>query len=89
MDNEESTIFTSPQCMSSAERSAVKTGEERGKRVAMAERPEHYGNIGSLNPIKTEKGKAKMFGVCKECDNNTGSKRMDFCSLPVNVRCTK
>lgn len=50
MDNEESTIFTSPQCMSSAERQAVKTGEKRGKRAAMAERPEHYGNIGSSKP---------------------------------------
>ena len=89
MDNEESTIFTSPQQMSSAERSAVKTGEDRGKRVAMSERPEHYGNIGSLNPIKTEKGKAKMFGLCKKCDNHTGSKGMDFCSSPVNVRCVK
>ncbi len=50
MENEESTIFTSPQCMSSAERSAVKSGELRGKRAAMAERPEHYGNIGSVSP---------------------------------------
>ena len=52
MENDESTIFTSPQCMSSAERSAVKSGEERGKRAAMAERPEHYGNIGSRNMKK-------------------------------------
>ena len=49
MDNPESTIFTSPQQMSSEERSAIKKGEERGKRMAMAERPEHYGNIGSIN----------------------------------------
>ena len=87
MNNDESTIFTSPQCMSSEERSAVKTGEARGKKMAMLERPEHYGNIGSLNPVKTEKGKAKMFGLCKKCDNHTGSKRMDFCGLPENVRC--
>jgi hypothetical protein len=89
MENEESTIFTSPQCMSSAERSAVKSGEDRGKKAAMAERPEYYGNIGSLNPIKTEKGKAKMFGYCKKCENDTGSKGMDFCGLPKNVRCSK
>lgn len=89
MDNEESTIFTSPQCMSSAERSAVKSGEERGKKAAIAERPEHYGNIGSLNPIKVEKGKAKMFGLCKKCTNGTGSKGMDFCGLPDNVKCCK
>ena len=52
MDNEESTIFSSPQSMSADERAAVKSGEERGKRVAMAERPEHYGNIGSRNNIQ-------------------------------------
>jgi hypothetical protein len=52
MDNEESTIFTSPQQMSSEERSAVKSGEARGKQMAMAERPEHYGNIGSRDHVK-------------------------------------
>ena len=52
MHNDESTIFSSPGSMSSAERSAVKSGEERGKRVAMAERPKHYGNIGSINMNK-------------------------------------
>jgi hypothetical protein len=52
MDNEESTIFTSPQQMSSEERSAVKSGEARGEIAAMAERPEYYGNIGSRDHKK-------------------------------------
>lgn len=91
MDNEESTIFTSPQQMSSEERSAVKSGEARGKRMAVAERPEHYGNIGSINSIAYGKGSSRMQGKCKEnggCKNYTGSKHMDFCSLPANERCT-
>lgn len=60
MDNDESTIFTSPQQMSSEERSAVKKGEARGKRMAMAERPEHYGNIGSISAKKYRDGYDKI-----------------------------
>ena len=60
MDNEDSTIFTSPQCMSSGERSAVKSGEARGKRMAMLERPEHYGNIGSISPKSYRQGYEKI-----------------------------
>jgi hypothetical protein len=60
MDNDESTIFTSPQQMSSEERSAVKKGEARGKRMAMAERPEHYCNIGSVSPMAYSEGYDKI-----------------------------
>lgn len=60
MDNDESTIFSSPQSMSSEERSAVKTGEERGKKMAMLERPEHYGCIGNSNPSKYRKNYGKI-----------------------------
>ena len=89
MDNDESTIFTSPQQMSSEERSAVKKGEARGKRAAMAARPEHYGNIGSISSVKYGKGQASMRGLCKKCEHSTGSAGMDFCGLPKNVRCCK
>lgn len=49
MNSDEATIFSSPGSMSSAERAAVKSGEKRGEAVAMAERPEHYGCIGSMD----------------------------------------
>lgn len=88
MDNDESTIFTSPQCMSSEERSAIKTGEERGKREAIKARPEHYGNIGSINSVKFGKGMAASKQLCETgCEHYTGSDGMDFCKLPNNVRC--
>ena len=43
LDGADTTIFTSPQDMTSEERSAVKSGEKRGERVAMAEDPERFG----------------------------------------------
>lgn len=49
MNSDEATIFSSAGSMSSAERDAIKSGEKRGEKMAMAERPEHYGNIGSRN----------------------------------------
>ena len=90
MDNEESTIFIAPQSMSSEERSAVKSGEERGKRAAIAERPEHYGCIGSEDTVKASKGFSMKDGKCRKkggCDHFTGSDGMDYCDLPKNVRC--
>ena len=39
----DTTIFTSGSDMTSEERSAVKSGEKRGERVAMAEDPERFG----------------------------------------------
>ena len=40
---EEKTIHTTGSDMTFEERSAIKTGEKRGERVAMAENPERFG----------------------------------------------
>ena len=42
-DEAETTIFSSRDTMDTAEREAVKSGEERGKRMVMAEDPERFG----------------------------------------------
>lgn len=43
LGDDTTTIFSSPQSMDSAEREAVKKGEDRGKRIAVAEDPERFG----------------------------------------------
>lgn len=92
---ENTTIFSSRDTMTSAERNAVKTGENRGKDAAMAERTEHYGNIGSIKPQGYGKGQAAYRGTCekkikkKKCKHFTGSDGMDFCNLPKDVRCIR
>lgn len=89
---EGTSIFSSNSTMTSAEREAVKKGEKRGEAEAMKERPEYYGNIGSLNPIKCYKSKSLMAGDCKRndgCPHYTGSDDMKFCNLPDNKRCIR
>ena len=53
-------IFTSD--LNPAEKAAVKTGEERGKRIAMAENPERFGMARQmgLNKKKFDKNYTKI-----------------------------
>ena len=64
LDGTDTTIFTSPQDMTSEERSAVKSGEKRGERVAMAEDPERFGlaRQRALGMKKYEEGYVMAFG---------------------------
>lgn len=43
LGDDTTTIHSSPQSMSSAEREAVKSGEARGKREMVAEHPKRFG----------------------------------------------
>lgn len=45
LGDDTTTIHSSPQSMSSAEREAVKKGEARGKREMVAAHPEHFGLV--------------------------------------------
>jgi hypothetical protein len=92
LGDDTTTIFSAPQSMSSAEREAVKKGEDRGKKVAMQERPEHYGCIGNEDTIKMGKGYNFAFGRCKRCEQ-FNSKHNDVvgahCRLPEKIRCIR
>ena len=87
------TIFTSPQSMDSDERAAVKSGEARGKKVAMAERSEHYGCIGSINHRQNTKNTACAIGVCEteNCEHYDpdAEKVGEHCKLPKSENCVK
>ena len=62
LGDDTTTIHSSPQSMSSAERAAVKKGEARGKREMMAAHPERFGLAGELGRCKEQfdKGYAKI-----------------------------
>ena len=52
LGDDTTTIHSSPQSMTSAEREAVKKGESRGKRQMMAAHPERFGLAGELGRCK-------------------------------------
>ena len=60
LGDDNSTIFSGD--LSSEERSAVKSGEERGKRVAMLEDPERFGMARqrALNKVTFDANYAKI-----------------------------
>lgn len=88
-DDDNKTIFTSD--LDPEEKVAVASGEARGKRVAMAERSEHYGCIGNTDTVKYAKGAALVCGDCIGCEHhNPNSERAgEHCKLPENERCVK
>ena len=61
-EDDNKTIFTSD--LDPEEKAAVKSGEERGKRVAMAEDPERFGMARqkALNKTKYDVGYVRAFG---------------------------
>ena len=86
----ERTIFNSPQSLDSDERDAVKKGENRGKKAAIADRPEHYGNIGSINSRQYAKNRAEIDGECKGCEHWVKSDRPGgHCTLPKTKNCIR
>ncbi len=85
----ETTIFSSRDSMTSEERTAVKTGAARGKRVSMSERPEHYGCIGSVDSIRYGKNSSLLYDCCVKCENFTGKPEHEgqHCSLEEWEKC--
>jgi len=85
----ETTIFSSRDSMTSAERDAVKKGENRGKVAVMNENPEKYGNIASINQRKYIKNSALIFGNCKKCKAFVPGtdKPGEHCSLSESENC--
>ena len=54
LGDDTTTIHSSPQSMTSAEREAVKKGEARGKREMVATHPERFGLAGELGRCKNQ-----------------------------------
>ena len=63
-EDDSTTIFTSPQDMTSEERSAVKSGEKRGERGAIEEDPKRFGlaRQRGLNKRKYDTNYRRIFG---------------------------
>ena len=85
----ETTIFSSRDTMTTPEREAVKIGENRGKKKVMAENPEKYNNIASINDRQYVKNMALVYGDCVKCDEFTGKtdKPGEHCSLSGQENC--
>jgi len=92
LGDDTTTVFSSPQSMDSAERDAVKSGENRGKKMAMLERPEHYGCIGNTNNRKLKKGTVFSVGGCEGCKKfNPDHKDVvgAYCKLSKHENCIR
>ena len=63
-DGAETTIFSSRDTMTSAERVAVKSGEKRGERIAMKENPKRFSlaKSAAINKKKYDAGYRLAFG---------------------------
>ena len=63
-DDDDKTIFTSIGSLDSDERDAVRSGQKRGERAAMAENPERFGMARqkAKNKGRYDAGYLKAFG---------------------------
>jgi hypothetical protein len=85
----DTSVFSSRDTMTTHEREAVKKGEKRGENITMAENPEKYGNIASINQRQYNKNAALIFGDCKKCEKFTGKTDHpgEHCSLSETEKC--
>lgn len=90
-DDDNKTIFTSD--LDDDEKAAVKSGENRGKRVAMVERREHYSLCGERARTSKKFEKNWMYGTgeCVGCANFNPDFKLvgEHCTLPKNHRCIR
>ena len=93
LEDDTKTIFSSSGSLDSDERDAVQRGEARGKIEAMKDRPEHYGNIGSINTMKYRKNMNYAQGKCEGCrkynPKKAGITVGGHCGLPQTKHCIR